>query len=160
MARRAVVRLGIPALIVATLAIVAMWRVGPPPKEGASTVGTAGSGAQKVLTEPIETVAELLSNNAGGREASLEHVTIRERVGDRYFWIGSGDERPVFVVLDPDVKRNAAITLRAGARVTLIGIVRPAPKAVEAQQQWHVTAATGLLIEESGTYLHVTEIRE
>ena len=36
MARRAVVRLGIPALIVATLAIVAMWRVGLPPKEGAS----------------------------------------------------------------------------------------------------------------------------
>ena len=81
-------------------------------------------------------------------------------MGDRYFWIGPGDERPVFVVLDPDVKRNAAVTLRAGARVTLIGIVRPAPKAVEAQQLWHVTAATGMLIEESGTYLHVTEIRE
>ena len=44
MARRAVVRLGIPALIVATLAIVAMWRVGPPPKEGASTVGTGRLG--------------------------------------------------------------------------------------------------------------------
>ena len=63
-------------------------------------------------------------------------------------------------MLDPDVKGNAAITLRAGARVTLIGIVRPAPKALEAQQQWHVTAATGILIEESGTYVHVTEIRE
>jgi len=146
--------------MVAGLAIAALWRVGPPPKESASPVGTAGSGAAKVLTEPIRTVAELLSHNAVGREASLEHVTIRERVGDRYFWIGSGDERPVFVVLDPDVKRNSAITLRAGARVTLIGIVRPAPKALEAQQQWHVTAATGILIEESGTYLHVTEIRE
>jgi isopentenyl diphosphate isomerase/L-lactate dehydrogenase-like FMN-dependent dehydrogenase len=58
------------------------------------------------------------------------------------------------------VKRNAAITMRLGARVTLIGIARPAPKAAEAQQQWHVTAATAMLIEESGTYVHVTEIRE
>jgi hypothetical protein len=160
MARREVVRLGIPALIVAGLAIAALWRVGPPPQQTATAVGTAGSRAEKALTIPVRTIAELLSNNAVGREASLEHVTIRERVGDRYFWIGSGDERPVFVVLDPDVKRNAAITLRPGARVTLIGIARPAPKAAEAQQQWHVTAATAMLIEESGTYVHVTEIRE
>jgi phosphoribosylformylglycinamidine (FGAM) synthase-like enzyme len=147
-------------LIVAGLAIAALWRIGPPPQQTATAVGTTGGSAERVLTTPVKTIAELLSNNAVGREASLEHVTIRERVGDRYFWIGSGDERPVFVVLDPDVKRHAAVTLRAGARVTLIGIVHPAPKAVEAQQQWHVTAATGMLIEESGTYLHVTEIRE
>ena len=160
MARREVVRLGIPALIVAGLAIAALWRVGPPPRQTATAVGTAGSSAEKALTIPVRTIAELVSNNAVGREASLEHVTIRERVGDRYFWIGSGDERPVFVVLDPDVKRNVAITLRPGARVTLIGIARPAPKAAEAQQQWHATAATAMLIEESGTYVHVTEIRE
>jgi len=145
--------------MVAGLAIAALWRVCPPPQQTATAVGTAGSSAEKALTTPLKTIAELLSNNAVGREASLEHVTIRERIGDRYFWIGSGDERPVFVVLDPDVKRNAAITVHPGARVTLIGIVRPAPKAAEAQQQWHVTAATGMLIEESGTYLHVTEIR-
>ena len=159
MARRAVVRLGIPALIVAALAVVALWRVGMPPRETSTPVGTGGSGAEKVLTTPIKTVAELLSNNAIGREASLEHVTIRERVGDRYLWIGSGDERPIFVVLDPDVKRDASITLRPGAEVTLIGIVRPAPKTDEAAQQWRVTPATAKLIEESGTYLHVTEIR-
>src|SRR2546423_5567589 len=101
MARRAVVRLGVPALIVALLAIVALWRVGPPPQQQAGAVGTTGTGAGKALTIPIKTVAELISNNSIGREASLEHVRIRERAGDRFFWIGSGDERPVFVVLDP-----------------------------------------------------------
>jgi hypothetical protein len=160
MARRAVVRLGIPALIVVALAVVALWRVGPPPPRTAAAVGTTGTGAEKALTAPIKTVAELVANNTVGREASLEHVSIRERVGDRYFWIGSGDERPVFVVLDPDVKRNTATMLRAGARVTLIGIVRPVPTASEAEQQWHVPVATARLIAESGTYLHVTEIRE
>ena len=160
MARRAVVRLGIPALIVALLAIVALWRVGPPPQQDAHAVGTTGTGVEKVLTVPIKTVAGLVSNNAIGREASLEHVRIRESAGDRFYWIGSGDERPVFVVLDPDVKRTTDTTLRPGAFVTLIGIVRPVPKADEAMQQWHLPAATATLVADSGTYLHVTEIRE
>jgi hypothetical protein len=160
-ARRAVVKLGIPALIVAVLAIVALWRVGPPPAKHTTTaVATTGTSPAKAITEPVKTVAELLSNNAVGREASLEHVRIRERVGDRFYWIGSGDERPVFVVLDPDVKRTTGTTFRPGARVTLIGIVRPVPKADEAVQQWHVPAATAAVIADSGTYLHVTEIRE
>ena len=161
MARRAVVRLGIPALIVAALAIAALWRIGPPPQKKASAaVATTGTSAVRDITEPVKTVAELLTNNAIGREASLERVNIRERVGDHFYWIGSGDERPVFAVLDPDVKRTTETTLRPGARVTLIGIVRPAPTAQEAEQQWHVPAATGALIADSGTYLHVTEIRE
>jgi len=160
MARRTVVRLGVPALIVAVLAIVALWRVGPPPQQAAAPVGTSGTAAEKVLTGPIKTVAELVSNNAVGREASLEHVRIRERVGDRFYWIGSGDERPVFVVLDPDVKRTTATTLRIGARVTLIGIVRPVPTADEVQQQWHLPVPVATVIADSGTYLHVTEIRE
>ena len=159
MARRAVVRLGVPALIVAALAVVALWRVGPPPDQTASAIGTKGS-AERAIAEPITAVADLIANNSVGREASLEHATIRERVGDRYYWIGSGDERPVFVVLDPDVKRLAATTLRPGARVTLVGIVRPPPKAEEAQQQWHLSPAAATLVAESGPYLHVTEIRE
>src|SRR5437016_7878310 len=76
MARRAVVRLGIPALIVAALAVVALWRVGPPPKETTTAVGTAGTNAEKAITTPVKTIAELLSNNSVGREASLEHVMI------------------------------------------------------------------------------------
>jgi hypothetical protein len=146
-------------LIVAALAVVALWRVGPPPEHQETAVGTAGTAAGKVA-QPVKTVAELVSNNAIGREASLEHVTIREHVADRFYWIGAGDERPVFVVLDPDVKRVAATTLRPGAQVTLIGIVRPAPMVAEAEQQWHLAPSVAGLVAESGTYLYVTEIRE
>jgi hypothetical protein len=161
MPRRAVVKLGIPALVVAGLAVIALWRVGPPPT-GTSEVGTTGAEVPEAVTAPLSTVAELLTNNAVGREASLEHVLVRERVADRYLWIGGGDERPVFAVLDEDVKVDTGhpVDLRPGQRVTLIGIVRPVPKADEAVKQWHVTAATGKLVEESGSYLHVTEIRQ
>jgi hypothetical protein len=159
--RRAAVKLGIPALIVAGLAVIALWRVGPPPA-GNNAIGTTGTEATRVVTAPLAEVAELLANNSVGREAWLEHVQIRQRVGDRYLWIGSGDTRPVFVVLDEDVKRDRdhPIDLSPGQRVTLIGIVRPVPKADEAVAQWHVSPATATLVEQSGTYLHVTEIRQ
>jgi len=154
------VRIGIPGVIVAALAIVALWRIGPPPQQKASAaVGTTGSTPARAITQPVKTLAELLTTNAVGREASLEHVRIRERVADRFYWIGSGDERPVFVVLDPDVKRATATTLRPGARATLLSIVRPVPAAEEAERQWHLPPATATLVADSGTYLHVTEIR-
>ena len=148
-------------MIVAALAVVALWRVGPPPQQKVNTaVGTSGSSNPvKAITQPVTTVAELITANAIGREASLEHVRVREQVGDRFYWIGSGDEHPVFVVLDPDVKRVTVTTLRPGARVTLLGIVRPVPAADEAERQWHLPAATASLVADSGTYLHVTEIR-
>jgi hypothetical protein len=159
MSRRRAVKLGIPALVVAGLAVIALWRVGPPPPKGGA-VGTTGAEAPEVLSARLTKAAELLTNNAVGREAWLEHAPIRQRVGERYLWIGSGDERPVFVVLDEDVKRDRSIDLSPGQRVTFIGIVRPAPKADEAMKQWHVSPATAALVEESGTYLHVTEIRQ
>ncbi|HTI44015.1 MAG TPA: hypothetical protein VL693_19450 [Vicinamibacterales bacterium] len=161
MARRAVVRLGIPALIVAALAVAALWRVGPPPREKPTgPVATSGTSPAKSITEPVKTIAEVMSNNAIGREASLEHVTIREMVGERFYWIESGDQKPVFVVLDPDVKRTTETTLRPGARVTLVGIVRPMPMSGQIEQQWHLPEAAAVVIAGSGTYLHVTEIRQ
>src|SRR5712691_9104064 len=121
--RRAVVKLGIPALIVAGLAVIALWRVGPPPVRN-NAIGTTGTEATRVVTAPLAEVAELLANNSVGREAWLEHVQIRQRVGDRYLWIGSGDTRPVFVVLDEGVNRDRdhPIDLSPGQRVTFIGI--------------------------------------
>ena len=158
MSRTRAVKLGIPALIVAGLAVIALWRIGPPP-EKIGAVATRGAAGPEVATPRLTKAAELLTNNAVGREAWLEDAPIRQRVGDRYLWIGSGDERPVFVVLDEDVKRDRSIDLSPGQRVTFIGIVRPAPKAGDAVKEWHVSPATATLVEESGTYLHVTEIR-
>jgi hypothetical protein len=154
------VRLGVPALIVAALAIAALWRVSPPRRAAATdTVATSGKSPAETIAEPVKSVAELVSNNAIGREASLEQVTIRERVGDRFFWIDAGDQKPVFVVLDPDVKHTTDAVLRAGARATLVGIVRPMPTIAQIEQQWHVPEATATVIAGSGTYLYVTEIR-
>jgi hypothetical protein len=152
--RRNVVRLGVPGLIVAGLAIVALWRIGGPVSDQ-SVVGTAGRTAP-LRSSPLTQIAEVLAGNAG-RQASLEGVAVQAVTGPRTFWIGEGDES-AFVVLDPDVKRSPDARIAPGARVTLIGLVRPAPAPEEAMRQWSIDTATAESLQERGTYLHATEI--
>jgi hypothetical protein len=154
--RRNVVRLGVPALVVAGLAVVALWRVSTPPVAPAA-VGTSGTSSPG-RAAPLTRVAELVVANAIGRQASLERMRVREVTSPRTFWIGD-DHEMAFVVLDPDVKRGADARIAPGARVTLVGLVRPAPPPAEAMRQWAIDAATAKTLEERGTYLHATEIR-
>jgi hypothetical protein len=164
--RRVAVRLGIPALIVALLAFIALWRVGPPPQssEAVATTGTETPEARDARSAPLTTLADVLTANALGRQASLEHVRIKQIVTERTFWIGSGaketaTEETAFAVLDPDVKRVDAPRIAPGVRVTLIGLVRPAPDPGQAISDWKIDAATAKTLQERGTYVHVTEVR-
>ena len=155
MARRPrAVRLGVPALFVAILTFVALWRVsGPPP---ASSTESPGSPAE--VLAPLTQIAEVLAENSIGRQASLENVIVREAPSPRTLWIGADGDR-VFVVLDPDVKNLSGTPLRPGASVTLLGLVRAAPTEETAMRQWAIDAATAAALKERGTYLHVTEVR-
>ena len=155
MARRPrAVRLGVPALFVAILMLVALWRVSAPPP-----VSSEGSPASRpAVLEPLTQIAEVLADNSIGRQASLENVIIREVRSPRTLWIGADGER-VFVVLDPDVKNLSGAPLRPGASVTLLGLVRAAPAEETAIRQWAIDAATAAALKDRGTYLHVTEVR-
>jgi hypothetical protein len=149
------VRLGIPALIVATLTLVALWRVSSP---RSATDGGTTADTRIAPLEPLTQLAEVLADNSIGRRASLENVRIREIPSARTLWVGGDDDR-VFVVLDPDVKKSHEALMVEGGRVTLIGLVRPSPKADVAARQWSLDPATAQTVEEAGTYLHVTEVR-
>ena len=147
------VRLAIPAAFVAILMLIALWRVSAPL---APASGAAESRPQPL--EPLTRIAEVLADNSIGRRASLERVLIRRVPSGRTLWIEADDER-VLAVLDPDVKNPSAIELRAGTRVTLIGLVRTAPAEETAIRQWELDAETAQSLRADGTYLHVTEIR-
>lgn len=154
MARRPrAVRLGVPGVIVAVLALVALWRVGAPPASGPGSPESV-----RDVLAPLTQLAEVLADNSIGRQASLENVTVREVPSPRTLWIGTDEDR-VFVVLDPDVKNLSATLLRPGTRVTLLGLVRAAPAEEAAMRQWGVDAATATSLRDQGTYLHATEIR-
>ena len=157
--RRHAVRLGIPALIVTVLTVIALWRVGSPPQNVAVDPGTTEPRRTQPSVGPVTSIAEILTQNSIGRRASLEQVEIREVVSSRTFWFGPADAMPAFAVLDPDVRRESAVPLTPGARVTLIGIVRPSPPPDQAMRQWGLNDATARVVSERGTYLHVTEVR-
>jgi hypothetical protein len=145
------VRLAVPAVFVAVLTFVALWRVSAP------VVPASGNSAGREPLAALTQIAEVLADNSVGRRASLEQVVIRDVASPRALWIG-GDQERVFVVLDPDVKNASHVPLRAGERVTLIGLVRAAPPEDEAIRQWALDPATAKTVRERGTYLHVTEI--
>jgi hypothetical protein len=146
------VRLAVPAAFVAVLTFVALWRVSAP------VAPASGNSAEPEPLAALTQIAEVLADNSIGRRASLEQVVIREVASPRALWIG-GDKERVFVVLDPDVQNASHVPLRAGERVTLIGLVRAAPPEAEAIRQWALDPATAKTVREHGTYLHVTEIR-
>jgi hypothetical protein len=154
--RTTVVRFWIPALLVGVLALIALWRVGLPADQAP---GTTASGEGRPSAEsPITIVAELLTQNAVGRRASVTNVEVRRVVTTRAFWIGAGNDKPAFVVLDPDVKRFDSVRITPGARLDLVGLVRPAPDANRAMQQWGLDDTAAREAAGAGTYLHVTEI--
>ena len=157
---RKAIRIGGPILVIGVLALLALWRVGAP----AEGPRTAGPGQR---LEPLTRIADLTAATSVLRRASLEDVRLQELPSGRTAWIDSGSaplvppstER-VFAVLDPDVKRPGDLAWQAGARVTLIGLVRPSPPAADAIRQWLIDDATAAEMQQRGTYLHVTEIRQ
>jgi hypothetical protein len=156
---RKAIRIGGPVLVIGVLALLALWRIGAP----GSGARSAGPGER---LEPLTRIADLTAATSVLRRASLENVRVQALPSDRTAWIDSGSaplvppsiER-VFAVLDPDVRRPADLTWQPGARVTLIGLVRPSPASADAIRQWHIDAATAAELQQRGTYLHVTEIR-
>lgn len=155
---RKAVRVGLPILVIGLLAFAALWRIGAPADASRSQGGRL---------EPLTRLTDIEAATSVLRRASLEQVRVIGLPSARTAWIDSGSaplaapstER-VFAVLDPDVKRAADVRWEIGARVTLIGLVRPSPSAAEAMRQWQIDEATAADLEKRGTYLHVTEIRD
>jgi hypothetical protein len=129
--RRAVV-LGVPAVIVAALALAALWRVGMPPTGEPGAAGTIGLNPD--------------------RRASLPHVQVRQMTSDRTFWVGALDDDPIFVVSDRPVH------LEPGADVTIEGRVQAAPDVETARRQWNVDEATARAVHQRGVYVRASRI--
>ena len=155
---RKAIRVGGPILVIGVLALLALWRIGVP--ADSSTSGT------RERLEPLTRIADLAAATSVLRRASLENVRVQQIPSERTAWIDSGSSplvpasaERVFAVLDPDVKRPADLVWQPGARVTLIGLVRPSPPPADALRQWRIDAETAEELQQRGTYLHVTEIR-
>ncbi len=151
--RHRAVRLGAPALFVAALALLALWRVGISESPATdSAAGTSGGGSE--IVGPITRLADVLAANVVGREASLDHVVVQRRVGKRAFWAAAAG-RPVLAVAGEDTPLDA---MASGAVVTLRGRVEAAPS-LDVLREWGIDDASAWAVEDAGVYLHVREVR-
>jgi hypothetical protein len=129
--RRAVV-LGVPAVIVAVLALAALWRVSVPPHGEPGAAGTIGLNPD--------------------RRATLERVQVRQLTSERTFWAGSLDEEPVFVVSDRPVR------VEPGSELTIEGRVEAAPAVDVAKREWGIDEGTARAVRERGVYVRASRI--
>jgi hypothetical protein len=130
--RRAAV-LAVPAVIVAVLALAALWQVGSPPDGEPGAAGTIGLNPD--------------------RRASLERVQVRQLTSERTFWAGSLDEEPIFIASDRPVH------LEPGSEVAIEGRVEAAPEVDAARQRWGIDEATARAVRERGVYVRASRIR-
>jgi hypothetical protein len=126
------VALGVPGVLVAVLALVALWRVGAPVGTEPGSTGTIGLNVDS--------------------DASLERVEVRQLTSDRTFWAGAGDDEPIFVVAASPVR------FEPGTEVTIAGRVEAAPDVEAARREWRIDDATARAVRERGVYVRATEI--
>jgi len=129
--RRAAV-LGVPAVIVAVLALAALWRVGTPPDGEPGAAGTIGLNPD--------------------RRASLDRVQVRQLTSEHTFWAGSLDEEPVFIASDRPIR------LEPGSEVAIEGRVEAAPEVDAARRRWGIDEATARAVRERGVYVRASRI--
>jgi hypothetical protein len=130
--RRRAVALGIPAAIVAVLAIVALWRVGGTPQREAGATATIGLNPD--------------------RRVSLEKVEIRQLTSARSFWAGDADGDPVFVVM------STPVPWEPGTEVAVEGSLEAAPEPAIAKREWSVNEAVARAVHEKGVYVRASEV--
>lgn len=134
-------------LIIAVLAVVLVWwalsamgndedetpyATNPPP----AVTEPAVSGTETPSTaqaEPVTDLATLMDAqdpaSLVGREVRLGGVAVQQMVGDASFWIGEGQDRRVFVILDeqipsPPPEVEGRVNVNQGQTVDVQGRVR------------------------------------
>jgi hypothetical protein len=130
--RRKSVVLGVPALIVAVLALAALWRVSTPPGSEPGSAGTIGLNPDRVAT--------------------LERVRVRQLTSDRTLWVAAPDDDPIFVVSDRPVR------FEPGAEVTITGRVEASPTEAAAVRDWGIGEATAREVHARGVYVRASRI--
>ncbi len=126
-------------------------------------IATAKPGEASVQGEPLTDVAPFAAAADKtafiGRKVKLTDVPVSQVISDRAFYVGSGTQQQMLVLLDKGMDAGPSghkITIQTGALLSLTGIVEAVPTAEILNQQYQITGdnAAGLLKQTA--YLHAT----
>ena len=117
-------------------------------------------------TEPITDVVVIASapdqQSLVNRQVQFANVPVQSVIGDRTFWVGSGNDQRLLVVLDEALdsgNTERALDVNAGQTLTMNGIVRRMPSAADAQKQWGLSAAEANSLKNQRVYLQASQVQ-
>ncbi len=122
------------ATVVATSAVVvlavAATLAGRTPSPPASPPASAVPATCSAVVTQLGDLANARDGTLACGRVELTNVPVDSVTGDVTFWVGSGDERAL-VMTDEEIQPEAAVTVKAGQRVRIVGSVeRPPPEDV------------------------------
>ena len=117
-------------------------------------------------SEPITDVVVIASapdqQALVNRQVQFANVPVQSVIGDRTFWVGSGNNERLLVVLDEALdsgNTERALDVNAGQTLTMNGIVRRMPSAADAQKQWGLSAAEADSLKNQRVYLQASQVQ-
>ena len=117
-------------------------------------------------TEPITDVVVIASapdqESLVNRQVQFANVPVQSVIGDRTFWVGSGNDQRLLVVLDEALdsgNTERALDVNAGQTLTMNGIVRRMPNAADAQKQWGLSATEANSLQNQRVYLQASQVQ-
>ncbi len=117
-------------------------------------------------SEPITDVVVIASapdqQSLVNRQVQFANVPVQSVIGDRTFWVGSGNNERLLVVLDEALdsgNTEKALDVNAGQTLTMNGIVRRMPSTADAQKQWGLSAAEANSLKDQRVYLQASQVQ-
>ncbi len=122
--------------------------------------------ASPAATEPITDVVVIATapnkQSFVNRQVELTNVPVQSVVGDRTFWVGSGNNERLFIVLDEALDNGRTeknLKVNAGQTLMIRGLIRSLPSTQEAQKQWGLSAAEAEALRNQQVYLQASQVQ-
>ncbi len=116
--------------------------------------------------EPITDVVVITSapnqQTLVNRQVQFANVPVQSVIGDRTFWVGTGANERLLVVLDEALDSGGtekALDINAGQTLTMSGLVRRMITKADAQKEWGLSAAEADSLQNQQIYLQASQVQ-
>lgn len=126
------------------------------------TTTTSTTTASEPITDVVVIASAPDQQSLVNRQVQFANVPVESVIGDRTFWVGSGNNERLLVVLDEALdsgNTEKALDINAGQTLTMNGIVRRMPTAADAQKQWGLSAAETDSLKNQRVYLQASQVQ-
>lgn len=136
--------------------------VSPTPASPNVVVVSPTPAAGEPITDVVVVTTAPDRRTLANRRVQFTNVPVQSVIGDRTFWVGSGNNERLLVVLDEALDAGGtekALDINAGQTLTMSGLIRTMPSTADAQKQWGLSAAEAEPLRNEQVYLQASQVQ-